>query len=97
VGGARGRWLNDNHRAPRNKRAKEAMADEQLHEDGSGLRFLQKPAEERRGGDSGHRPVWVAPTARRSAELEKRINDLRTIQFWLEAERAHAGNDDPGA
>ena len=26
---------------------------------------------------------WVAPTLD-PAELEKRINDLRTIQFWLE-------------
>ena len=33
---------------------------------------------------------WVAPTLDPD-ELEKRIDELRTVQFWLEQNATHAG------
>ena len=39
---------------------------------------------------------WVAPTLD-PAELEKRIDELRTVQFWLEQNARMLGDDDPGA
>ena len=39
---------------------------------------------------------WVAPTLN-PEELEKRIEELRTVQFWLEQNATHARRDDPGA
>ena len=39
---------------------------------------------------------WVAPTLN-PEELEKRIEELRTVQFWLEQNARMLARDDPGA
>lgn len=50
-----------------------------------GFDFLQNLAKGSTGGLPQMPPLssWVAPTIN-VEELEKRINELKTVQFWLE-------------
>jgi hypothetical protein len=48
------------------------------------------------GAGLPHIGQWVAPTLD-PEELEKRIQELKTVQFWLEQNAKAAGHHDPGA
>jgi len=52
---------------------------------GAGFRFLQNLVKGASGGmgQMPHLASWVAPTIDVN-ELQKRIDDLKAVQFWLE-------------